>query len=128
MKGFVNAIQEGVTGMLFRNSLFVPFHLELLTVWVGKEMSLLAVPDLITDLTEGNGAVALREGDTYTNLVFRKSGDMRKELGHEKGHIILHAAEKGCDIFDKDNLHYIKVHFSNKHLVTFELIEDPYYL
>jgi len=128
MKGFVNAIQEGATGMVFRNSLFLPFHLELLTVWVGKEMSLLAVPDLMTDLTEGNGTVAMREGDTYTNLVLRKAGDLRKEFGHEKGHIILHAAEKGSDIFDNNNLHYIKVHFSNKHIVTFELVEDPYYL
>lgn len=128
MKGFVKAIQDGETGMVFRNSLFLPFHLEVLTIWIGKEMSLLAAPDLITDLTEGNGQVATRQGAAYTNLVFRKSGDLRKELGHEKGHIVLHAAEKGEDIFKEENLHYIKVCFANKHLITFELIEDPFYL
>ncbi|MEC9486223.1 MAG: hypothetical protein UMU76_01815 [Prosthecochloris sp.] len=128
MKGFVNAIQHGETGMVFRNSLFLPFHLEILNIWLGKEMSLLAVPDRITDLAPGSSQVAIREGESYTNIVFRKAGDLRKELGHEKGHIVIHAAEKGSDIFQKGNLHYIRIHFSNKHLLTFEIIEDPYYL
>ncbi|ARM31404.1 hypothetical protein [Prosthecochloris sp. HL-130-GSB] len=128
MKGFVNAIQNGETGMVFRNSIFLPFHFELLNIWIGKEMSLLAVPDRITDLVAGSDHVGIREGEQYTNIVFRKSGDLRKEFGNEKGHIVLHVAEKGSDIFREENLHYIRVHFSNKHLLTFELIEDPYYL
>ncbi|ASQ89920.1 hypothetical protein CHL67_02385 [Prosthecochloris sp. GSB1] len=128
MKGFVRAIQDGETGMVFRNAIYLPFHLEILSVWMGKEMSLLAVPELLTDLTEGNGLIGLREGEWYTNIVFRRSGDLRKELGHEKGHIILHAAEKGSDLFREENRHYIRIGFSDKHLLRFELVEDPFYL
>lgn len=128
MKGFVQAIQEGEKGMVFRNSIFLPFHFELLSVWIGKEMSLLAVPDLLTDFCEGNSELAVREGEQYTNLVFRKSGDLRKELGRCKGHIILHATEKGADIFKEENRHYIKICFANKHNLELELEEDPFYL
>ena len=128
MKGFVQAIQDGENGLVFRNSIFVPFHLELLSVWIGKEMSLLAVPDLLTDFCDGNAQIAVREGDRYTNLVFRKFGDLPKELGRSKGHIILHAAEKGSDIFDEENRHYIKVGFTDRHILDFELVDDPFYL
>ncbi len=128
MKGFVQAIKDGEKGLIFRNSVFLPFHLELLSVWIGKEMSLLAVPDLLTDFCEGNGQLAVRERERYTNLVFRKGGDIRKELGRSKGHIIMHAAEKGADIFNEENRHYIKVCFTNRHIIEFELVEDPFYL
>lgn len=128
MKGFVRAIQDGDKGMVFRNSVYLPFHLELLSIWIGKEMSLLAAPDLLTDFCDGNGQVAVREGERYTNLVFRKCGELRKDLGHDKGHVILHAAEKGSDIFRDENRHYIKVYFTNRHTLDFELVEDPYYL
>ena len=128
MKGFVQAIKDGEEGMIFRDSVFLPFHLEILSVWVGKEMSLLAVPDVYTDFCEGNGRLAVREGAAYTNLVFRKGGDIRKELGRCKGHIIIQAAEKGSDIFDAENRHYIRVCFTNKHTLEFELVEDPFYL
>lgn len=128
MKGFVKAIEDGDKGMVFRNSVYLPFHLELLSIWIGKEMSLLAAPDLLTDLCDGNGQVAVREGEQYTNIVFRKSGELRKELGHEKGHIIFHAAEKGSDLFREENRHYIKVCFTDKHMLTLELVEDPFYL
>ncbi|WP_294347973.1 hypothetical protein [Prosthecochloris sp.] len=128
MKGFVQSIHDGEKGMIFRNSVYLPFHLELLSVWIGKEMSLLAVPDLLTDFSEGNGHLAVREGEQYTNLVFKKGGDLRKELGRSKGHIILQAAEKGANIFDEENRHYIKVCFSNRHTLDFELVEDPFYL
>jgi len=128
MKGFVQAIQDGETGMVFRNSVFLPFHLELLSVWIGKEMSLLAVPDLLTDLCQGNGQIAVREGDHYTNIVFRKISDLRKEIGGSKGHVILHAGEKDADIFQEENRHYIKIFLTDKHVIEFELIEDPFYL
>ncbi|MBL6956630.1 MAG: hypothetical protein ISR54_07415 [Chlorobium phaeobacteroides] len=128
MKGFIQAIQDGETGMVFRNSVFLPFHLELLSVWIGKEMSLLAVPDLLTDFCHGNGQLAVREGDHYTNMVFRKIGDLRKEIGANKGHIILNAGEKDADIFKEENRHYIKIFMTGKHIIEFELIEDPFYL
>ncbi|PWW82601.1 MULTISPECIES: hypothetical protein [Prosthecochloris] len=128
MKGFVQAIHDGEKGMIFKNSVYLPFHLELLSVWIGKEMSLLAVPDLLTDFSDGNGHLAIREGEQYTNIVFRKGGDLRKELGRSKGHIILNAAEKGSNIFDEENRHYIKICFANRHILDFELIEDPFYL
>ncbi len=41
-------------------------------------MSLLAVPDLLTDFAHGNGQLAVREGDHYTNMVFRKIVRERK--------------------------------------------------
>ncbi len=128
MKGFVQAIRDGEKGLIFRNSVFLPFHLEILSIWVGKEMSLLAVPDVYTDLSDRNGHIAMRTGETYTNIVFRKGGDLRKELGHDKGHIIIQAAEKGADIFRHENRHYIKVCFTNKHTLEFELVDDPFYL
>ncbi len=128
MKGFVQAIQDGEKGMVFRNSLFLPFHLELLSIWIGKEMSLLAVPDILTDFCNGSNELAVREGSHYTNLVFKKGGDLRKELGHCKGHIILYAAEKHGDIFRPENRHYIKSCFTDRHIVNLELIDDPFYL
>lgn len=128
MKGFVQAIKDGEKGMIFRNSVFLPFHLELFSVWIGKEMSLLAVPDLLTDFCQGNDQIAVREGEQYTNIVFRKGGDIRKELGRSKGHIILHAAEKGSDIFNEENRHYIKICFTNRHVIEFEMVDDPFYL
>lgn len=88
-------------------------------------MSLLASPELITDLTDSE-VLAIREGDFYTNLVFRKWSDFAKELGHNKGHIILRASEKGADIFRSENLHYIRIVFhDHKKEISFEIIDNP---
>jgi len=84
MKSFINAAKNGETGFVIRNSLFLPFHCELLSIWIGKEMSLLSAPDLITDIANPD-ILGVREVESFTNLVFRKWGDLAKELGHEKG-------------------------------------------
>ncbi len=129
-KRFTEAIRNGEKGFYIRNSLFVPFHLELLSIWLGKEMSLLSSPELITDVADPE-LLLIREGEGYTNLVFRKWGDLGRELGHHKGHIILHGAEKGADIFLPENIHYIKVCFRDvetHRLVTFEQVDNPFYL
>jgi hypothetical protein len=128
MKSFVAAIRNGQTGFAVRNSVFLPFHCEIINIWIGKEMSLLSVPDQITDLGDAE-LIGVREGEYYTNLVFRKWGDLSKELGHRKGHIILHAAEKGEDIFKCENLHYIKIGFhDHQKELTFEIVNDPFEL
>ncbi|MDP8306044.1 MAG: hypothetical protein RAO75_06020 [Candidatus Chlorobium antarcticum] len=128
MKSFINAAKNGETGFVIRNSLFLPFHCELLSIWIGKEMSLLSAPDLITDIANPD-ILGVREVESFTNLVFRKWGDLAKELGHEKGHIILHAAEKGADVFVSGNLHYIRIAFCNRQKeVCFEIIDNPYEL
>jgi len=128
MKSFVNASKNGETGFVIRNSLFLPFHCELLSIWIGKEMSLLSAPDLITDISNPE-ILGIRETESFTNLVFRKWGDLAKELGHEKGHIILHAAEKGADVFGSGNLHYIRIAFCDRQkAVCFEIIDNPYEL
>lgn len=131
MKGMVVAIESGAKGFVIGSSVFVPFHCELLSVWIGKEMSLLSAPDLIVDLCN-NPDVGIRDGEFYTNLVFRKRGDLRKELGHNKGHIILHATEKGADVFLDENLHYIRISFLDNpekpKEITFELIDNPFHL
>ena len=70
--------------------------------------------------------IGIRVGDSYTNLVFRKWNNLAKELGHDKGHIILHAAEKDSDIFRSENLHYIRISFQNhKKEVSLEIIDNP---
>lgn len=121
------AIEAGDKGLLIKNSIFLPFHVELLSVWVGKDMSLLSKPDLITDFTPGNGEISIREGESYTNLVFTHHKDLRKEYGHYKGHIILYGTEKGADIFDPDRRHYMKLSFHHdKEEVDLELIDDPF--
>jgi hypothetical protein len=126
MKSFIDAINAEEKGFVIKNSVFLPFHCEIITIWLGKEMSLLSTPNLITDLTDGE-VLGVREGEFYTNLVFRKWSDLRKELGHHKGHIILRAAEKGVDIFRLENLHYIRISFHD-HLknLSFEIIDNPY--
>jgi len=126
MKSFIDAIKAEEKGFVIKNSVFLPFHCEIITIWLGKEMSLLSTPNLITDLTDGE-VLGVREGEFYTNLVFRKWSDLRKELGHHKGHIILRAAEKGVDIFRLENLHYIRISFHD-HLknLSFEIIDNPY--
>lgn len=125
MKSFLNAISNGEEGFFTKNSLYLPFHCEIISIWIGKEMSLLASPELITDLMDSE-VLAIREGDFYTNLVFRKWSDFAKELCHNKGHIILRAAEKGADIFRSDNLHYIRIVFhDHKKEISFEIIDNP---
>lgn len=128
MKSFIAAISNGEKGFTVHNSVFVPFHCEIISIWIGKEMSLLSVPDQITDLGDTE-VIGVREGDSYTNLVFRKWGDLVKELGNHKGHIILHAAEKGADIFKSENRHYIKFRFhDHQRSLIFEIINDPFEL
>jgi hypothetical protein len=126
MKSFITAINNGEHGFFVKNSVFLPFHCEIISIWIGKEMSLLSTPDVITDLDDHN-VLSIRERESYTNLVFRKWNDLYKELGHHSGHIILHAAEKGVDIFSKKNLHYIRigVHDHTKEL-SLEIIDNPF--
>jgi hypothetical protein len=126
MKSFIAAIKNEEKGFVIKNSVFLPFHCEIITIWIGKEMSLLSAPDLITDVTDAE-VLGVREGNFYTNLVFRKWSDLPKELGHNKGHIILRAAEKGADIFKVENLHYIRIGFQDhKKELSFEIIDNPY--
>ncbi|HWQ25575.1 MAG TPA: hypothetical protein VN367_02225 [Chlorobaculum sp.] len=129
MTSFIEVIREGRTGLVFANSLFLPFHFELISIWIGKEMSLLAKPEIIVDLGENSQDVVLREGATYTNIVLRRYRDLAHEFGNGKGHVILYAAEKGSDIFRPENRHYIRISLQKPHKeITFELIEDPYQL
>ncbi|MCF8215376.1 MAG: hypothetical protein K9I59_00720 [Chlorobium sp.] len=127
---YIDAVRNGEKGFYIRNSLFFPFHFELLSIWIGKEMSLLSSPEMITDISD-KGLLSVREAESYTNIVFRRWGDLGRELGHHKGHVILHAAEKGADIFNPENLHYIKACFRDTTAfreVVFELIDDPFSL
>lgn len=128
MKSFSLALSNGARGFAVHNSVYLPFHCEIVSIWIGKEMSLLSAPDLITDLGDPE-VIGVREGESYTNLVFRKRGDLSKELGHHKGHIILYAAEKGADIFRSENLHYIKIGFhDHRRELFFEIVNDPFEL
>jgi hypothetical protein len=128
MKSFIAAIRNGETGFAVHNSVYLPFHCEIISIWIGKEMSLLSVPDEIVDLLDAE-VIGVREGNSYTNLVFRKRDDLAKELGNHKGHIIFHAAEKGEDIFKAENLHYIKMGFhDHQKRLSFEIINDPFEL
>jgi len=121
------AIDNGDKGLLIKNSIFLPFHLELLSVWIGKDMSLVSKPDLFTDFSENKGDVLIREGAEYTNLVFGNHKELKKEYGHYKGHIILLGSEKGGDIFAKDQRHYVKLSFhDDTNNVYMELIDDPF--
>lgn len=128
MKSYIAAIQDGAEGFVIKNSVYLPFQCEIISIWVGKEMSIISTPDLITDLADDE-AIGIRESECYTNLVFRKWDDLPRELGHNKGHVILYAAEKGADIFKTENLHYIKISFhGHRREVTFEIIDDPFQL
>ncbi len=120
------AIEAGEKGFLIKNSIFLPFHIEILSVWIGKDMSLISRPDVLTDFSDSKGDVQIREGDTYTNIVFVKHKELKKEYGHYKGHIILFGAEKGRDIFDKNERHFIKLSFhDDTDNVYMELIDNP---
>lgn len=126
MKSFIEAVSRKEKGLVTGNSLYLPFHCEILKIWIGKEMSLLASPDIIVDFCD-NSHIGIREGRFYTNLVVRKWGDLQRELGGHKGHVILHAAEKGADIFKSENLHYIRISFpDNREELEFELIGNPF--
>jgi hypothetical protein len=129
MKGFIVSIADGKKGLVFGNSVFLPFHLELISVWIGKEMSLLSAPDIVVDLCDDNDDVAVREGCTYTNLVFRKYRDLARDLGNDKCHIVLYAAEKGSDIFPAENRHYIRLEFQLRSKeISLDIIDDPFTL
>ena len=121
------AIDEQEKGFLIKNSIFLPFQLELLSVWIGKDMSRLSTPDVITDFNYPKGDIHIREGESYTNLVFVRHKELKKEYGHYKGHIILYGTEKGADIFQKDQRHYVKLSFhDDTNSVYMELIDDPF--
>lgn len=123
------AIEAGDNGLLIKNSIFLPFHLELLSVWVGKDMSLISKPDVLTDFSNTKGELHIREGESYTNLIFLQHKELKKEYGHYKGHIILHCTEKGADIFDENRRHYVKLSFhDDTNNVYMELIDDPFAL
>ena len=126
-KSMVEAIKAGQTGFVRKNSVFLPFHFELISVWVGKEMSLLASPDQYVDFCSCEGEVGIRTGESYTNLTFRQHKDLVKEFGHYKGHVILNCSEKGADIFKEDQRHFVKLGFKEgKDEVWMELIDDPF--
>ncbi len=121
------AIEAEDRGFLIKNSIFLPFHMELLSVWIGKDMSLLSQPDLLTDFCDQKGDIHIREGDSYTNLIFVHHKELKKEYGHHKGHIILYVTEKGADIFDMDRRHYVKLAFHvDTNDVCMELIDNPF--
>ena len=123
----LETIKAGKSGFVRKNSIFLPFHFELISVWVGKEMSLLASPDQYVDFCSCEGEVGIRTGETYTNLTFRQHKDLVKEFGHYKGHVVLNCAEKGADIFAKDQRHFVKLGFlDDSETVTIELIDDPF--
>ena len=123
------AIEAKETGLLIKNSIFLPFHIELLSVWIGKDMSMISKPDLLTDFTERNGDVHIRESESYTNLIFVSHKDLKREYGHYKGHIILYCTNKGADIFDNSHRHYIKLSFhDDTNVVYMELTDDPFSL
>lgn len=120
---------RGDGGLFFENSLFLPFRLDILHVWVGKEMSLISSPDLITDLCEGSRDIAIREGEAWTNIVLRRYGDLAREFGNDRGHVVLYAAEQGGDLFQQENRHYIRVSFATEgKTLSFGIVEDPFEL
>ena len=120
------AIDAKKNGLLVKNSVFLPFHCELISVWIGKDMSLVARPDVITDFNHAKSEIFIREGEYYTNLVFTHHKDLKKEYGHYKGHVILTCTEKGADIFDPDQRHFVKLSFhDDTDTVYMELIDDP---
>ena len=129
MNGFIDAIRNGRKGLVFGNSLFLPFRLDLMSIWVGKEMSLLSSPEVIHDLCEGSRDVAIREENAWTNIVLRRHGDLVRDLGNGKGHVILCAAEKGGDLFRQEQRHYIRIGFASQGKeISFEIIDDPFQL
>ena len=129
MTGFFEAITQGRRGLVFGNSLYLPFQLDILTIWVGKEMSMISSPQVIVDLCPGSEDVALRENENWTNIVFRGHGDLVREFGNGKGHVILYAVEKGHDPFVQEHRHYIRVSFAmHAKEISLELIDDPFQL
>ena len=115
-------------GFVRLNSIYLPFHFELISVWVGKEMSLLDVPEQIADFAPGS-EVAIREGEHYTNIILRKHKNLRREYGHYRGHVVLCCAEKGSDIFNPDNRYFLKLSFrDDSDEVTIEKVTDPFKL
>lgn len=128
-KSIHQATEKKETGFLIKNSIFLPFHFELLSIWIGKDMSLVSKPDLLTDFSDRNGDVHIRESESFTNLIFVAHKDLKREYGHYKGHIILYCTEKGADIFDSNNRHYVKLSFhDDTNKVYMELIDDPFEL
>lgn len=123
----VETINAGSTGLVFKNSVFLPFHFELISVWVGKEMSFLASPEHYVDFCGCDGDVGIRTGETYTNLIFREYKDLVHEFSKNRGHVVLYCTEKGADLFQKDARHYVKIGFEeNSRQTSLELIDDPF--
>ncbi|MCF7798047.1 MAG: hypothetical protein K9N11_02810 [Lentisphaeria bacterium] len=123
----VETIKAGATGLVYKNSVFLPFHFELISIWIGKEMSLLASPEHYVDFCGCDGDVGVRTSESYTNLIFREYKDLVKDFSKNRGHVILYCTEKGDDIFKKNRRHYVKMGFEeDSNQVSLELIDDPF--
>ncbi|MCF7921265.1 MAG: hypothetical protein K9M55_01055 [Candidatus Marinimicrobia bacterium] len=128
-KTIKQAMEAKEVGFLIKNSIFLPFQFELLSIWIGKDMSMISKPDLLTDFSGSNRDVHIREGEGYTNLIFLDHKDLNHEYGNYKGHIILFCTEKGADIFDSHQRHYVKLSFhDDTNTVYLELIDNPFEL
>jgi hypothetical protein len=60
MKSFVEATGRKEKGLVIMNSIFLPFHCEIISIWLGKEMSRLSVPELIVDFCD-HGDIGVRK-------------------------------------------------------------------
>ena len=45
MKSFLYAVKNGEQGFDFRNSFFLPFHCEIINIWIGREISFEIIND-----------------------------------------------------------------------------------
>ncbi|NTV99375.1 MAG: hypothetical protein HGA70_09450 [Chlorobiaceae bacterium] len=109
-----------------RNSVYLPLHCEIIRIWRAKVMSLLSAPETMVGFCDA-GDIGMRQRRACTNHVFRKWRGIKREVGHQKGHVIINASEKVADLFRSENLHYIRISFEDdRKELEFELIGNPF--
>jgi hypothetical protein len=73
MKSFSVALSKGEEGFAVHDSVYLSFHCEIISIRIGKEMSLLSVPDLIIDPGDPE-VIGIREEESLYQSGFQEMG------------------------------------------------------
>jgi len=93
-------LAAGRQGFTMGNRVSVPFRAELISILIGKQHSMLASPDLLTDFSPSQRHVVVVEKPSRMDLYFQGHDSLQQELGHWRGTLIITCCEAGNDIFD----------------------------
>jgi hypothetical protein len=95
------ALEQNLHGYTIGRRLSLPFHADLISIIVGKQISHFGGPDVITDFSPSQNEVLAVVHENRTDLYFEKYSSLQSELGHWKGTLIITCCGDSDDLFDE---------------------------